>query len=182
MRVCVYCGLLILPSLFGAACIDREPVLSGVEVATTEAPTPSSASEDYQKPEGVLTDVQYLTGKSWTGVRDEVSRQMGDIVTSRPLPLPDGFEYELERGIVSVSEGLIYQIRVDLDEPMRRTEALAIVGLPPQVDRWSGTHREFRLRWVWNFDRIRMGRLEPYNEFVSWVEVRRWDPKAQSGR
>jgi len=182
MRLRALHGLLTLPALLSVACIDREPVLSGVEEVAEVGTAPSEAVEDYEKPEGVLTDVQYLTGKSWPAVRDEVSRQMGDIVSSKPLPLPDGFEYELERGVVSVSEGLIYQIRVDLDEPLARTDALAIVGLPPQVDRWGGTHREFRLRWVWNFDRIRLGRLEPYNELVMWVEVRRWDPKAQSGR
>lgn len=167
--------------LLSSGCTNTEPVLSGVEEVSL-TPSPRDAVEDYEKPDGVITDVQYLTGKNWSAVRDEVSRQMGDILSSRELSLPDSYEHELERGIVAVTEGTIYQIRVDLDEPMRRRDALAIVGLPPQVDRWGDSHREFRLRNVWSFDRIRMGRIDPYNEYVSWVEVRRWDPRVQSGR
>ncbi len=171
---------LTLLLLLAPGCGDDEPVLSASRVE--RARSTAEARPGYEKPEGVLVDVQYLTGKSWESVRDEVSRQLGDVVSSRSLSLPEGREYVLERGVVSISEGRIYAIRVDLDEPMRRTEALALVGLPPQVDRWGGTHREYRLRWVWNFDRIRLGRTGPYSEHVDWIEVRRWDPRTQAGR
>lgn len=166
--------------LMSPGCGEDEPVLSAIQPGGAADAT--EAVPGYEKPEGVLVDVQYLAGKSWDSIRDEVSRQMGDVVSSRPLSLPGGQEYEVERGLVRVSEGRIYEIRVDLGEPMRRTEALAVVGLPPQIDRWGGTHREYRLRWVWSFDRIRLGRTEPYTQSVDWIEVRRWDPRSHSGR
>ncbi len=168
--------VMTLLALTLAAACEPEPVLQDLRPA--DATSPDQAVADYEKAEGVLVDVQYLTGKSWEAVRDEVSRQMGDMVDSRRTDLPGGYEYKLTRGVVSVAEGRIYQIRVDLDEPLRRSSALAVLGLPPQVSRWGVTHLEFRLRTVWNFDRVRMGRADTETEDVLWVEVRRFNPRA----
>jgi len=155
---------------------EPEPVLP-VVAATEPVNDNTRAQADYALAEGVLVDVQYLAGRNWEAVRDEVGRQMGAVQEASDLPRQEGRLIRLERGEVEIRDDRICRIKVLLPEPRRRSGALSAVGLPVHVDNWMATHREFRLRWTWNFERIRMGRASAESEEVVWVEARRWDPR-----
>ena len=157
------------------ACEPTEPVLSGV--APPEVQHEPIDGDFYVKAEGVYVDAQYIAGKSWGLVRDEVNAQMGDVAEVKDLGR-DGRQITLERGHIKESEGTVYLVHVTLPRPMRRTAALHATGLPPQADDWHAFTHEYRLRWHGNFDRIRMGRLEADSDMVAWVEAKRYDPRS----
>ena len=73
-------------------------------------------------------------------------------------------------------------LSVPLPEPLRRTDALELLGFPPQVDDTIVLHREYRLNHEWGFRRIRMMRLGQDNELVDKVEAWRWVPGERSSR
>lgn len=161
---------------FLLACDPKEPVLSGL--APPLEADGEVQPEPYSKGEGVYVDVQYLAGKGWDEARDEVSVQMGDIVSIEELDPRDGREIRLERGFLRTKEGRIYVVYVDLPRPMRRTAALSATGLPPHADDWHAFTHEYRLRWHSGFDRIRMGRIEGDSQMVAWVEALRFNPRS----
>lgn len=159
------------------ACEPEEPVLSGLEPPSS-VEGPNAAPEPYRRAEGVYVDVQYLAGKSWQAVRDEVNAQLGDVQEIAELDPRDGREIRLERGFVREKEGRIYLVHVTLPRAMRRTAALHATGLPPQADDWHAFTHEYRLRWHGGFDRVRMGRIAADSEMVDWVEALRFDPRS----
>ena len=173
---------IFLPLLF-AACGPPEPVLPGVLRPQAEE-RGERAIESYERPDGVYVDVRYLAGESLDKVRDQVAIQLGDVQEIRPLDPRDGEEMILERGHLRLKEGVIYRVDVELPEPVPRSEALAMLGLPIQADRWYGTHREWLLRWTWGFSKIRMVREEgaASPESVVLVELTRWDPRKDRRR
>jgi len=173
--VCILClwGWLLV------ACGPPEPVLPGViaQDQTTQEGLKVRPRTAYEKPPGVYVDVGYLCGRGLDAVREVLAEQLGDVVETVELDPRDGRELGLQRGRVRVKDGRIYQVRVTLDGPLRRSTALQALGLPPTVRKWNAFTREFNTRHHAGFDRIRMGRLEPGSEEVSWVEVRKTDPR-----
>ncbi len=159
------------------SCDPKEPVLSGLAPPTDLAPGEEQL-EPYSKGEGVFVDLQYLAGKGWEEARDEVSVQMGDILSIEDLDPRDGREIRLAHGFTRTKEGRIYLVHVALPRAMRRTAALSATGLPPQASDWHAFTHEYRLRWHSGFDRIRMGRIEGESQMVSWVEALRFDPRS----
>ena len=182
--------LRLLLALLGSlgACGGPEPVLSGIpdeailaQDASSDLPTEETASR-YARPAGVYIDVRHLGGRSFQGSRDVISEQLGPLLESQSLAGDDGRELRFERATVRVAEDLIYMLRVPLPEPLRRTDALELLGFPPQVDDTIVLHREYRLNHEWGFRRIRMMRLGQDNELVDQVEAWRWVPGERSSR
>ncbi len=167
LPLCFVVGLLV-------ACGSDEPVLPGVVTPRLQAQEPTAAPtepEAYERPAGVLVDVQYLCSHPLTTIRGEVLDQLGRLTESSTLPAGQGEELVLERGALRVVDDRIYMIRLPLPEPMRRADVLRVVGLPPQVGETILTHREYRLNHERGFRRIRMKRQSRNNELVTEVEL-----------
>jgi hypothetical protein len=162
--------------VFALLACAPDPVLPSVS-APGQGTDDARDGAPYKLAEGVIVDVQYLAGRTWESARDEVARQMGEVQSIEEIPRQEGRLVHLERGDVEIRDDRICRIKVTLPEPRRRSAALSAVGLPIHVANWMETHREYRLRWTWNFERIRMGREGPETEEVVWVEARRWDPR-----
>ncbi len=170
-------------------CQEPEPVLPGIPPEALLAGTSSAEerreqlTEDppqeiapaYTRAPGVYLDVHYLGGRSFQESRQEVLEQLGALLSSRALH-NEGTEMTFERGIIRVSDEQIYMISVPLPEPLRRSEALQLLGFPPYVDRYITLHREYRLNHEWGFRRIRMKRQDRDSELVTNVEAWRWIP------
>ena len=62
-------------------------------------------------------------------------------------------------------------IEVPLPEPLRRTEALMVLGLPPVQDAYRAMTFEYRISNVHGFRRIRLFRAEREGETVNRVEL-----------
>lgn len=186
-------GLLIAALLLG--CREEEPVLTGIPAepllegtaSAEERRTliaedlPEITTETYVKPEGVYIDAGHLASRSFRDNRDLIADQLGELVTSRQLH--DGVtEMTFERAVIRLAEDRIFMLRVPLDEPMRRGEALQHLGFPLFVDRYLTFHREFRLNHEWGFRRIRLMRVEPESELIDTVELWRYIPGEHSQR
>lgn len=175
-------------ALLLGACGADDPVLPGVPERLVEAPaeqaTPDAVDPDagYALPEGVLVDIQYLTGRPLTEIRGDVLAQLGAFVSATDLENGKGEEIILERGRVRVLDDRVYLISFDLPQPLRRAQVLALLGLPPQVSETIQTHREYRLNHERGFRRIRMVRQSRDNELVTHVEVWRFLPGEHQGR
>lgn len=179
LRACCLVGLLI-------ACGEPEPVLPGVPEARLTpsegaAPTPE-APQVYERPPGVMVDVQYLCGHPLSEVRSEVLAQLGALASSTDLPPGRGEELQMERGSLRALDDRIYMMRIPLPEPMRRADVLRLIGLPPQVGETIQTHREYRLNHERGFRRIRMMRQSRRSELVTEVEVWQFIPGEHVGR
>jgi hypothetical protein len=122
-------------------------------------------------------DVAHFAGRSLDAVRGELEEQLGEILEVVELSQRDGREIRLGRGLVREVNGGIYLVRVELPHPMRRSEAMRRVGLPPQVRKWLGFTNEWRASWLYGFERVRMGREERDSEFVVWVEALKSNPR-----
>ncbi len=177
----------ILCLLFG--CGGAEPALTAVE-----APPPSvertdvdavtarrkaqeaKASPDaaggaaYEKPRGVYIDAPYFAGRAWAAARDEVERQFG-AVSLEETTADKARLVTLERGKIRVVDGRIQTLEVPLPEPLRRTEALMVLGLPPMQDAYRAMTFEYRISNVHGFRRIRLFRAEREGETVNRVEL-----------
>ena len=177
-RILCYVALLA-PLSLGPGCGPPEPVLPGVvqESHTALASPGERHRPGYEKPPGILVDVKFLCGRTLSEVRDQLSIQMGDIQQIIDLDPRDGRELVLERGSVRVKGDTIYMVRVQLEGPLRRSPALQAVGLPVTVRRWNSFTHEFSTRHHAGYARIRMGRLEPESEAVTWVEVMKDNPR-----
>ena len=70
----------------------------------------------------------------------------------------------------------IYMIDVPLPEPLRRTEALVVVGFPAAVRDDTDLALEYRISNAWGFRRIRLIRAARGAEDISRVECWREDP------
>lgn len=159
------------------ACDPPEPVL--VAISDPQAGGPDDQGEDeervesgeYQRPEAVYVDVRWLGGRRLTTARGELVEQMGLVSEHRDLGGRFGEELVLTRGTVRVVRDVIYMIRVDLPRPVTRTEALVMTGFEPWAEDWASTHREYRLRHAWGFDRLRLLRAEGYADRVIRLEA-----------
>lgn len=167
-----------------AACNQQQVVLQGVPPEPLLQDQPNAAestearpgpSEVYVRPQGVHVDVEHLGGRSFREFRDVLADQLGTLQQTTQLPGGDGVEYRFERGTVRVLDDDIYMLLVPLPEPLRRTDALVLLGFPAQVDRYLTLHREYRLNNELGFRRIRLKRQSRDSELVTeveaWVEV-----------
>jgi hypothetical protein len=167
------------------ACAGDEPVLTAVQApppaAVEEAATRRKAQEakaspeaaggvDYAKPKGVYIDAPYFAGRSWDAARDEIARQFGAVALEETTP-DKARLVTLERGKLRVVDGRIQTIEVPLPEPLRRTEALMVLGLPPVQDAYRAMTFEYRISNVHGFRRIRLFRAEREGETVNRVEL-----------
>lgn len=162
---------------------DNTPVVSGVaptdvdkqtaEREAAEARTkPEAVEQIYQKAPGVYVDVRFLSGRPYARIRDELAEQLGEQQSTRDLG-ELGEERGFTRGTVRVDvDGNIYMIEVPLPERVRRSEALAQVGLPVQVDRWQSLPLEFRLNNTFGLRRVIFTRATQDSEDV--VRVQAW--------
>lgn len=164
------------------SCSEPEPVVSGVEPVPVEEVTarreaaeaatrPEAADTVYQKAEGVYVDLRFLSGRPYARIRGEIQAQLGGVVSARDLG-ELGEEKTLERGVLRVDrDGMVYMIALDLPEALRRSEALAQLGVPQQVDRWQDLPLEFRANHVFGIRRLRLFRAEKGAEEVARVEA-----------
>ncbi len=164
------------------ACGTPEPVLRAVEpTPAAEAvaerrqeaelrATPEVIDVRYVKPEGVYVDVRYLAGRQWRSVRAEVEEQLGAVVEERE-GAGGGQEVLLERGTIRLHDERIQMVEVPLPEPMRRSDAMAVLGLPPPTREYQAFSMEFRLLNQWGFRRIRFIRVEPGSEDIAKVQA-----------
>lgn len=180
----LFTGLLAL----GPGCSEPEPVLSGVpdRALLGEGAAGELAAEGeepgYVQPKGTYIDVRHLGGRSFDGSRDIIGSQLGTLLESTSLGGENGRELVFERATLRVVDDLVYMVRVPLPEPLRRSDALELLGFPTQTDDAIVLHREYRLNHEWGFRRIRMMRLSTANELVHTVEAWRWVPGERSSR
>lgn len=176
----------VLGALCSVGCGEPEPVLPGVpEARLTPTVSDAPVAEEpkvYERPPGVLVDVQYLCGHPLSEVRAEVLAQLGSLAQSTDLPPGKGEELVMERGTIRAVDDRIYMLRIPLPEPMRRGDVLRLIGLPPQVGETIQTHREYRLNHERGIRRIRMMRQSRRNELVTEVEVWQFIPGEHVGR
>jgi hypothetical protein len=163
-------------SLWIFAACSSGPVLLGVDETVGLAEKGAQAPVAYEKPEGVFVDVGRLSGRQWNTIRGEVEQQMGMLQTKVDRGR-DGIEYQLGRGYVRVVGGQVQMIWLELPYAMRRSQAMEVIGLPPQVREWHSNKRDWVAHHQFGFDRIRMGRTgsESESELVEWVEVRKFN-------
>ena len=171
-------------------CTREEPVLTGVPVDPLLQTLPSAENtrqqqtasnldespEQYIRPEGVMVDLQYLGGRRFSGSRDVILAQLGTRLDSRTLSETRGEEHTFDHGAIRVLDDTIYMLEVTLPTPLRRHEALAMVGLPTVVDRYTTLSREYRIYHEWGFRRIQMTRESRDNELVTAVVAWQWLP------
>jgi hypothetical protein len=159
-----------------AAC--SEPVLLGVDDdPIVDIETDELASiVSYVKSEDVEVDARYLLGRHIDEANAELTTQMGEILSRVDIGL-DGVEVLLETGKVRLIDDIIYQIYFELPFVMRRSQALEAVGLPAQVGAWHGNTLDWVVKWSFGMERIRMGRESRGSEHVTWVEVRKFNPR-----
>ncbi len=176
------------------ACATEEPVLLGVEAKDDPEPSersevwqrviPESAyrddprveAETYSKPEGVYVDIHWLGGRRYDDVVGELELQLGPLVERKVLDARRGEELVYERGDVRVVRDVVYMIRVQLPEPLTRTEALLVTGFTVFADHWRETHREFRLSHSFDFERFRLMRHSEDKDRVISVEAWKLSP------
>lgn len=171
------------------ACADPQPVVSGVSPSPTAAAerreaaelraSPAAMDAAYTKEEGVYIDVRYLGGRSYTAIRDEVLNQLGAVLEEKPLSELEGSEIRFERGTLRVVSDTIYMLDLPLPAPVRRTEALSLLGFPPATRDYILTTLEFRLTNVWGFRRLRFFRTERDGEQIDRVQAWRFVPMEQ---
>jgi hypothetical protein len=130
----------------------------------------------YEKSEDVEVDTQYLLGRHIDEINGVLTAQMGEVTSSVELGR-DGVEITLEKGSARLLDDVLYQIRFDLPFVMRRSQALEAVGLPAQVGAWHGNTLDWVVKWSFGMERIRMGRESRGSEHVTWVEVRKFNPR-----
>ncbi len=177
-----------------AGCGAGEPVLLGVQPEEEETQgaddriwkrvVPESAYQEdpvqevkaYARPEGVYVDVHWFGGRRYGDVADELVVQLGPLHERRELDASKGEELVYERGDVRVVRGVVYMLRVQLPEPLTRTEALLATGFSIYADHWRETHREFRLSHTFDFERFRLMRDREQEDRVVIVEAWKQSP------
>jgi hypothetical protein len=178
--------LLLLLGLV-AGCDPPAPVLRAVDPPrTAEAvaerraaselrASPSAVEAAYVKAPGVYIDARYLGGRAYRAVRAEVEEQLGAVLEEQePSGTPGGEGVRsvvFERGTLRLAGDTIQMIEVPLPEPVRRTEALGMLGFPPATGHYLALSLEFRLTNTWGFRRIRFFRAARGSEDVTRVQV-----------
>ncbi len=191
-------ALLVLMLAGSQACGNEEPVLLGVspeqrereqrqqeregvwqrnipESATRDAPSGQPVA--YEKPEGVYVDLHWLGGRRYDDAAEQLQAQLGALAERREIDTRRGEELVYERGVARVVRGTVYMVRVDLPEPMTRTDALLVTGFSIYADHWRETHLEYRLANSWGFERFRLQRAEPGGDRVVSVEAWKLRPE-----
>lgn len=177
----LWCGAALLL----AACGRDEPVLPGVPAQPLLQDQPTAperveaaeqaAAAPVEAPcalgPGMLVNARCLGGRTYADVRDVVAEQLGPLQQTRELSGDFGRELRFERGALRVVEDEIAMIRIELPEPLRRSEALAALGFHPYVGPYLTLHREYRLNHEEGFRRIRLMRVDRTSEMVSAVEA-----------
>ncbi|MDP2311595.1 MAG: hypothetical protein Q8P41_01715 [Pseudomonadota bacterium] len=170
---------------FLLACNDPEPVLRAVEapasveeVAERRAAaelraTPANIDATYEKPAGVYIDARHLGGRSYRSARAEVEQQLGAVIEEREVQ-GGAKEVVFERGTLRLAGDTIQMVDVPLPEPLRRTEALGVLGFPPATGEYQSLSLEFRLLNTWGFRRIRLYRTARGSEEIARVEAWRF--------
>lgn len=169
------------------ACGSGTPVVQGVkppqsvEEVTAKRKeqelraTPENLVASYQKAEGVYIDLRFFGGKGYNESREQIGAQFGALLSEKDLG-PQGTEMSFERGILRIKDGKIYMMEVPLPEPLRRTEALGVLGFPPATREYLDTTLEFRLNNAWGFRRIRFLKAERNGEEIAKVQAWKEDP------
>jgi hypothetical protein len=150
--------------------VPVEEVTSKREAEALRA-SPAAIEARYQKAEGVYVDARYLTGRSYSAVREQVEAQLGPVLTEEELTGDGGKRVRFERGVAQVGDDTIYMLELPLPEHLRRTEALAVLGFPPATGEYQVTNKQFRLLNTWGFRRIIFHRVEAGSEEIDRVEV-----------
>lgn len=164
------------------ACGDPEPVIQAVapprtptqiaeERARAELRTsPANVEATYVKPEGVYVDARYLGGRQYDAVRAEIEQQLGAVLEDRPAT-EKAREIVFERGSLRVVDGAVQMVEVPLPEPVRRSEALALLGFPPATGEYKAFALEYRLLNEWGFRRLRFVRAARGSEEITSVQA-----------
>lgn len=190
----VACCALALAMALG--CGTEEPVLLGVEPESADVQQSSERSEvwqrvipesayrddplveaqTYSKPDGVYVDIHWLGGRRYDDIASELELQLGPLHERKVLDARKGEELVYERGDVRVVRGVVYMLRVQLPEPLTRTEALLVTGFTIYADHWRETHREFRLSHSFDFERFRLMRHDEDKDRVVSIEAWKLSP------
>lgn len=177
-------------------CGTEEPVLLGVEPESADVQQSSERSEvwqrvipesayrddplveaqTYSKPDGVYVDIHWLGGRRYDDIASELELQLGPLHERKVLDARKGEELVYERGDVRVVRGVVYMLRVQLPEPLTRTEALLVTGFTIYADHWRETHREFRLSHSFDFERFRLMRHDEDKDRVVSIEAWKLSP------
>lgn len=169
--------------LFALGCGDPDPVIQAVSPPRTEVEvaadraaaelrtSPANAEATYTKPAGVYVDARFLGGRRYDAVRGEIEQQLGALVEER-AGAGGARELVFERGTLRLDKGLVQMVEVPLPEPMRRTEALGMLGFPPATNEYKVFALEFRLVNAWGFRRLRFERAARGSEDI--VRVQAW--------
>ena len=176
-------------------CRENDPVLAGIpsEPLLEERASAADARQKvgkktkpkarhYQKPPGVIVDVQGFGGASFQEVQPHLVEQLGAFVNKHTLTPKDGERRIYEQGEVRIVQDTIYMIRFDLPKPMRRSDALKAAGFLEHVDKYLITHHEYQVVYEYEFVRFRMKRLDSESEFVKNFEGWKWIPMEQASR
>ena len=182
------------------SCSGEEPVLTGVELSgpqeedkvsesvwkrnIPESAHATSGEEQliaYEKDPGVFVDVHWFGGRAYKDCVTELLEQMGQMRERRELGSGRGEELSYEHGVVRMVRDSVYMLRVDLPNPMTRSEALLLTGFRAFVDHWRQTHLEFRASHEQGFRRLRLKRLDTTSDQVVSVEAW-WTSPDEAGR
>ncbi len=128
--------------------------------------SPRNLEVNYVKPPGAYVDVQFLGGRRWDNVRDILVDQLGAL-TGQERDAQGDEVMKLERGTVTLSDGVIDVIDVPLPEPMRREDAMVACGFSGLADRYLPFTREYRVTQFQGFRRIVLHRVAPEDDLVN---------------
>ena len=133
--VCLSTAVLALVP--ASACRDPEPVLPGVPTARLtpadgHTPPAPDTPDVYERPPGVVLDVQHLCGHPLSEVRGEVLDQLGALVKSEELPAGRGEALHMERGEIRALEDRIYMLRLPLPSPCAAPTSCASSAFRPR--------------------------------------------------
>lgn len=169
--------------IFLACTGPDEPILQAIPdqniLQDHASPTEILAQKErkvYQKPEHIFVDVMFLGGRMLSDSQGLIAEQLGNLQQNYELPMGQGLRYEYDKGNIQVLDEAIYLIEIPLPEPIRRSEALQLLGFPEQVDKYIITHREYILENSWDFRRIRMKRDSKENELVTHFSAWKFNP------
>lgn len=127
--------------------------------------SPRNLEVNYVKPERVYVDVQFLGGRRWDNVRDILVDQLGAL-TAQERNAQGNEVMRLERGTITVVDGVIDVIAVPLPEPMRRADAMVACGFSGLADKYLAFTREYRVTQFQGFRRIVLRRVAPGDDLV----------------
>ena len=140
--------------------------------------SPRNLEVNYEKPEGVYVDAQFLGGRRWENVRTIVLEQLGALLETSTDAR--GHEVKrLERGTITLEEDEIDEIIVPLPEPIRREQAMVACGFSGLVDRYLSFTREYRVTQFQSFRRIILHRAGPNDDLVVKVTAQKKQTRVQ---